>query len=126
MRADRLTSKLQSAFADAQSLAIGKDHSQIDPVHLLLALIDQQGGSVKPLLMQVGFDIAVLHGELNRLLDMLPEVKKPTGDIQPSQNLVRVLNLADKKAQQDNDQFISSETILLVMMEDRGELGKVC
>ena len=125
MRADRLTSKLQSAFADAQSLAIGKDHSQIDPVHLLLALIDQQGGSVKPLLMQVGFDIATLHGELNRMLDMLPEVKNPTGDIQPSQNLVRVLNLADKKAQQDNDQFISSETILLVMMEDRGELGKL-
>ena len=125
MRADRLTSKLQSAFADAQSLAIGKDHSQIDPVHLLLALIDQQGGSVKPLLMQVGFDIAALHGELSRMLDMLPEVKNPTGDIQPSQNLIRVLNLADKKAQQHNDQFISSETILLVLMEDKGELGKV-
>ena len=125
MRADRLTSKLQSALADAQSLAIGKDHSQIDPVHLLLALIDQQGGSVKPLLMQVGFDIAALHGELTQMLEMLPEVKNPTGDIQPSQNLIRVLNLADKKAQQDNDQFISSETILLVMMDDAGELGKL-
>lgn len=125
MRADRFTSKLQSALADAQSLALGKDHSQIEPVHLLLALIDQQGGSVKPLLMQVGFDLNALHGELSRLLDLLPEVKNPTGDIQPSQNLVRILNLADKKAQQNNDQFISSETILQVMMEDQGELGKL-
>lgn len=125
MRADRLTSKLQSALADAQSLAIGKDHSQMEPVHLLLALLDQQGGSVKPLLMQVGFDVNTLHGELTRLLDLLPEVKTPTGDIQTSQALYRMFNLADKKAQQAGDQFISSETVLLVMMEDSGELGKL-
>ena len=125
MRADRLTSKLQSALSDAQSLAVGKDHSQMEPVHLMLALIDQQGGSVKPLLMQVGFDITRLHGELCQILDRLAEVKNPTGDIQTSQNLIRILNLSDKKAQQDNDQFISSETILLIMMEDSGDLGKV-
>ena len=125
MRADRLTTKLQSAFADAQSLAIGKDHNQIEPVHLMLALLDQQGGSVKPLLMQVGFDVQPLRDELSQLLDQLPVVKSPTGDIQPSQNLLRLLNLADKKAQQDSDQFISSETVLLVMMEGNTPLAKV-
>ncbi len=125
MRADRLTSKLQSALADAQSLALGKDHSQTEPVHLLLGLLNQQGSSVKPLLMQVGFDINVLHAELESILDQLPEINNPTGDIQPSRNLIRILNLADKEAQKSNDQFISSELILLVMMDDTGPLGKV-
>ncbi|KEI72487.1 ATP-dependent chaperone ClpB [Endozoicomonas elysicola] len=125
MRMDRLTSKLQSALADAQSLAIGKDNSQIDPVHLLLALIDQKGGSVKPLLMQVGFDVDALRSELNNMLEQLPQVTSPTGDIQTSQALYRMLNLTDKKAQQAGDQFISSETMLLVMMEDSGPLGKL-
>lgn len=125
MRMDRLTSKLQSALSDAQSLAIGKDNSQIEPVHLLLALIDQKGGSVKPLLMQVGFDVNTLRGELTGILEQLPRVSSPTGDIQTSQALYRMLNLADKKAQQTGDQFISSETMLLVMMEDGGPLGKL-
>lgn len=125
MRIDRLTTKLQSALADAQSLAVGMDHNQMEPVHLLLALLNQPGGAVKPLLMQVGFDIQALQGELKRLLDAVAVVKNPTGDIQPSTNLVRLLNLADKKAQQAGDQFISSETVLLVMMEDQGPLGQL-
>ncbi len=125
MRMDRLTSKFQSAFADAQSLAIGKDNSQIEPVHLLLALIDQKGGAVKPLLMQVGFDVSELRGQLTTMLEQLPQVSTPTGDIQTSQALYRMLNLADKKAQQAGDQFISSETMLLVMMEDSGPIGKL-
>lgn len=125
MRIDRLTTKLQSALADAQSLAVGMDHNQMEPVHLLLALLNQPGGAVKPLLMQVGFDIQALQGELKRLLDAVAVVKNPTGDIQPSTNLVRLLNLADKKAQQAGDQFISSETVLLVMMDDQGPLGQL-
>ena len=125
MRADRLTSKLQSSLADAQSLAVGKDHNQIDSVHLMLAMLDQQGGSVKPLLAQVGFDVSVLQSELARLLDKLPVVQNPTGDIQPSQSLLRLLNMADKKSQQDQDQYISSETVLRVMMDDSGDLGKL-
>ncbi|GAA4648337.1 ATP-dependent chaperone ClpB [Kistimonas scapharcae] len=124
MRADRLTSKLQSALADAQSLAIGRDNNQIEPVHLLQAMLSQQGGSVKPLLMQVGFDIEGLRAELEQLIEELPVVKNPTGDIQPSQSLLRILNLADKQAQQNNDQFIASETVLLAMMDDSGSLGK--
>ena len=125
MRADRLTSKLQSALSDAQSLAIGKDHNQIEPVHLAIAMVDQQGGSIKPLLMQTGFNIQQLSEELNQLLSQVPVIKNPTGDIQPSQNTLRVLNLADKKAQQDGDQFISSETVLLAMMEGSTPLAKL-
>ncbi|WP_067514638.1 ATP-dependent chaperone ClpB [Endozoicomonas ascidiicola] len=125
MRMDRLTSKLQSALADAQSLAIGKDNSQIEPVHLLLAMIDQKGGSVRPLLMQVGFDVSTLRSDLNGMLENLAQVGTPTGDIQTSQPLYRMLNLADKKAQNAGDQFISSETMLLVMMEDEGDIGKL-
>lgn len=125
MRMDRLTSKLQSALADAQSLAIGKDNSQIEPAHLMLALIDQKGGSIRPLLMQVGFDVNTLRADLVGTVEQLPQVSSPTGDIQTSQSLYRMLNLADKKAQQAGDQFISSETMLLVMMEDSGPLGKL-
>ena len=125
MRMERLTSKLQSALADAQSLAIGKDNSQIEPAHLMLALIDQKGGSVRPLLMQVGFDVNTLRADLVGMVEQLPQVSSPTGDIQTSQSLYRMLNLADKKAQQAGDQFISSETMLLVMMEDSGPLGKL-
>ena len=125
MRMERLTSKLQSALADAQSLAIGKDNSQIEPAHLMLALIDQKGGSVRPLLMQVGFDVNTLRADLVGMVEQLPQMSSPTGDIQTSQPLYRMLNLADKKAQQAGDQFISSETMLLVMMEDSGPLGKL-
>ena len=125
MRMDRLTSKLQSALADAQSLAIGKDNTQIEPAHLLLALIDQKGGSVRPLLMQVGFDVGTLRADLVKMVDQLPHIASPTGDIQTSQALLRLLNLADKRAQQTGDQFITSETVLLVMMDDSGPLGKL-
>ena len=125
MRADRLTSKLQSALSDAQSLAIGKDHNQIEPVHLLIAMADQQGGSIRPLLMQTGFNIQQLSEELSQLLDQVPVIQNPTGDIQPSQNTIRILNLADKQAQKDNDQFISSETVLLAMMEGNTPLARL-
>lgn len=125
MRADRLTSKLQSAFSDAQSLALGKDHNQIEPVHLLIALINQQGGSVRPLMAQVGFDISKISDELNQLLDQVPVIQNPTGDIQPSQDSIRLLNLADKRAQKDGDQFITSETMLLVMMEGSSAVAKI-
>ncbi len=125
MRADKLTSKLQSALGDAQSLAVGKDHSQIEPTHLFLAMLKQQGGSVKSLLMQVGFNIDILQGKIEKSLDQISIVNNPTGDIQPSQTLMRTLNLADKLAQKNQDQFISSETVLMAMMDDKGVLGKI-
>ena len=125
MNADKLTGQLQPALSDAQSFAIGKDHNQIEPIHLFWVMLHQQGSSVKPLLMQVGFDIKTLAAGAEKLLDQIAVIQNPTGDIHPSQNLIRLLNKADKKAQQNQDQFISSETVLLAMMEDSGELGKL-
>ncbi len=125
MRIDRLTTKLQEAFSDAQSIAIGKDHSLIEPVHLIIALLDQQGGSVRPLLMQVGFDIGVLKQELDDQLQRLAVVQNPSGEISPSPSTIKLLNLADKQAQQNGDQYISSETIVLVFMDDKGPVGQL-
>ncbi|MEP9318207.1 ATP-dependent chaperone ClpB [Pseudomonas sp. LABIM340] len=125
MRIDRLTSKLQLALSDAQSLAVGHDHPAIEPVHLLSALIEQQGGSIKPLLMQVGFDIPALRSSLNKEMDTLPKIQNPTGDVNLSQDLARLLNQADRLAQQKGDQFISSELVLLAAMDDSTRLGKL-
>ncbi|QRY81445.1 ATP-dependent chaperone ClpB [Pseudomonas sp. PDNC002] len=125
MRIDRLTSKLQLALSDAQSLAVGHDHPAIEPVHLLSALIEQQGGSIKPLLMQVGFDIPALRSSLNKEMDTLPKIQNPTGDVNLSQDLARLLNQADRLAQQKGDQFISSELVLLAAMDDNTKLGKL-
>lgn len=125
MRIDRLTSKLQLAISDAQSLAVGMDHPAIEPVHLLQALLEQQGGSIKPLLMQVGFDINSLRQTLVKELDQLPKIQNPTGDVNMSQDLARLLNQADRLAQQKGDQFISSELVLLAAMDENSKLGKL-
>ncbi len=125
MRIDRLTSKLQLAISDAQSLAVGMDHPAIEPVHLIQALLEQQGGSVKPLLMQVGFDINSLRQALVKELDQLPKIQNPTGDVNMSQDLARLLNQADRLAQQKGDQFISSELVVLAAMDENSKLGKL-
>ena len=125
MRIDRLTSKLQLALSDAQSLAVGHDHPAIEPAHLMQALLDQQGGSIKPLLMQVGFDVNSLRKELTKELDQLPKIQNPTGDVNMSQDLARLLNQADRLAQQKGDQFITSEMVLLAAMDDNSKLGKL-
>lgn len=126
MRIDRLTNQLQIALSDAQSLAVGRDHNQIEPYHLMQALLDQQRGAVRPLLAQAGFDVAGLRNELTKLLENLPRIQHPTGDVTMSQALGRLLNLADKHAQKTGDKFISSETVLLAaMLDDGNELGKL-
>lgn len=125
MRIDRLTSKLQLALSDAQSIAIGLDHSAIEPLHLMQALLEQQGGSIKPLLMQVGFDVASLRDVLGRELNNLPRLQNPTGDMSASPELGRLLNQADRLAQQKGDQFISSELVLLAALDDSTKLGKL-
>ena len=125
MRIDRLTSKLQLALSDAQSLAVGLDHPAIEPAHLMQALLEQQGGSIKPLLMQVGFDVNSLRKELTKELDQLPKIQNPTGDVNMSQDLARLLNQADRLAQQKGDQYITSEVVLLAAMDDNSKLGKL-
>ena len=125
MRIDRFTSKLQAAIADAQSLAVGKDHNQIAPAHLILALLDQQGGSTKPLLAQMGIDVAKFREGVNQLIDRLAVVSNNTGDVQMSPELGRLLNLVDKYAQQRNDQFISSELVLIAAIDDKTGIGEL-
>ncbi|WP_338572926.1 ATP-dependent chaperone ClpB [Pseudomonas canadensis] len=125
MRIDRLTSKLQLALSDSQSLAVGLDHPAIEPAHLMQALLEQQGGSIKPLLMQVGFDVNSLRKELSKELDQLPKIQNPTGDVNMSQDLARLLNQADRLAQQKGDLFISSELVLLAAMDENSKLGKL-
>ena len=125
MRIDRFTSQLQLALSDAQSLAVGQDHTAIEPLHLFVALLDQQGGTIRPLLMQVGFDVKALRESLNTGLEQLAKLQNPTGDMSMSQDLARLLNQADRLAQQKNDQYISSELVLLAAMDANTTLGKI-
>lgn len=117
MRIDRLTSKMQNAFADAQSLAVGQSHNELAPVHLLLALLDQQGNPLSPLIKQAGSDATRVRSELKKQLAQLPTVSHYDGNVQVSQTLGRLLNLADRDAQQRGDQYISSELVLLAALE---------
>ena len=125
MRNDKLTSRFQNALADAQSLAVGRDHQMIEPAHLMLALLDQQGGSLRPLFGKIGVNVAKLKGELSSLLDRSPKVEGNAGEVHVSQDLTRALNVTDKLAQQRGDQYISSEIFALAALEDRGELGRL-
>lgn len=125
MRPDRLTNQLQNALSDAQSLAVGKDNSEIDSLHLLQAMLDQQGGATKPLLRNAGFDMMGLQVQLKKDISDLPAIQKPTGEVQISQDLARLLNLADKTSQQMGDKFISGESVLLAAMGDGSKIGKL-
>ncbi|HTV52098.1 MAG TPA: ATP-dependent chaperone ClpB [Steroidobacteraceae bacterium] len=125
MRTDKLTSKFQSALADAQSLAVGRDHQFIEPAHVLLALLDQQGGTVRPLLLKAGGNINKLRSELMGVLDRLPTVQGTPGEVHVGNDLVKLFNVADKLAQQRGDQFISSELFVLAAFEDRGTLARL-
>ena len=123
MRMDKLTGKFQSALADAQSLALGRDQQFIEPVHVMVALIDQEGGTVRPLLTQCGLNVAELRTLLGQQLERLPRVEGVGGDIQISAELLKLLNLTDKLSQKRGDQFITSEIFVQAALEERGELG---
>ncbi|MDV6328312.1 ATP-dependent chaperone ClpB [Idiomarina sp. Sol25] len=125
MRHDKFTSKFQMAIADAQSIALGRDHQFIEPVHLMQALLDQNGGSVRPLFTMLGVDIPQFRANLSKALDALPQVEGTGGDVQLSQNTAQLLNLCDKYAQKRNDSYISSELFLLAAAEDKGKLGDI-
>jgi ATP-dependent Clp protease ATP-binding subunit ClpB len=119
MRMDKLTSRFQQALADAQSLAVGRDHQFLEPAHVLLALLDSQGGTVRPLLLKTGADVNRLRSELGAALDRLPKVEGTPGEVHVSNELNRILNVTDKLAQQRGDQFIPSELFVLAAFEDR-------
>ena len=124
MRMDKLTSKFQMALADAQSLAVGRDHQFIEPVHVLIALLDQQGGSVRHLLSQADVNVNLLRSQLGDALEKLPQVQGAGGDVHVSNDLNRLLNVTDKLAQQRKDQYISSELFVLAALEDKGPTGE--
>ncbi|VAX05388.1 ClpB protein [hydrothermal vent metagenome] len=123
MRTERLTSKFQMALADAQSLAIGRDHQFIEPTHLMLALLDQEGGTVRHLLVQADANVNQIRSGLGKVLDRLSSVEGAAGDMHVSNDLGRLLNQCDKLAQQRKDQYISSEMFVLAAVESKGELG---
>jgi ATP-dependent Clp protease ATP-binding subunit ClpB len=123
MRMDKMTSKFQLALADAQSLAVGRDHQFIEPVHMMIALLDQEGGSVRHLLAQADVNVNLLRSQLGELLDKLPQVQGAAGDVHVSNDLGRLLNITDKLAQQRKDAYISSELFLLAVLEDKGGVG---
>ncbi|MEO8365377.1 MAG: ATP-dependent chaperone ClpB [Pseudoxanthomonas sp.] len=123
MRMDKLTSRFQQALADAQSLAVGRDHNMIEPVHVLTALLDQGDGSTRPLLTQAGVNVPVLRERLGEALDKLPKVSGQEGNLSIANDLNRLLNLTDKLAQQRGDAFIASEWFVLAAVEDKGPLG---
>ncbi len=124
MRTDKLTSKFQLALQDAQSLALGKDHQYIEPVHLMIALLDQEGGSARGLLTQSGVNVNLLRSQLGEALDRMSSVSGgDAGDVMISNDLSKLLNVTDKLAQKRNDQYISSELFILAAVDDKGALG---
>ncbi len=125
MRFDKLTTKFQEAFADAQSLAVGRDNSYIEPHHLLLALLNQSDGSTAALLTRADIQAPVLKQALQASLERLPKVEGTHGEITVSRDLNNLLNLTDREAQKRNDQFIASELFLLALCEDKGEVGRL-
>ncbi|MCU8437365.1 ATP-dependent chaperone ClpB [Vibrio vulnificus] len=125
MRLDRFTSKFQIAISDAQSLALGRDHQYIEPVHLIVALLDQNGSPIRPLLTILNVDVTHLRSKLSEMLDRLPKVSGIGGDVQLSSAMGAMFNLCDKIAQKRQDAYISSEIFLLAAIEDRGPLGQL-
>ncbi|PKH85081.1 ATP-dependent chaperone ClpB [Colwellia sp. Bg11-28] len=125
MRLDRFTQSFQESIADAQSLALGKDHQFIEPVHLMMALLNQNGNSIIALLKSAGIDVRSLRQKLDEALSSLAQVQDSAGDVQLSAASGRILNLCDKHAQKMSDKFISSEMFLLAVIDDKGPLGQI-
>ncbi|KHT56477.1 protein disaggregation chaperone [Alteromonas marina] len=125
MRLDRFTSKFQLAISDAQSLALGRDHQYIEPVHLMTAMLNQQGGSVRPLLDQANINVNALRSALSQAIERLPRIEGIGGDVQLSKDSGVLLNLCDKIAQQRKDEYITSEIFVLAALEDKGRLGEI-
>jgi len=125
MRQDKLTTKLQEALADAQSLAVGNDNQYIDAVHLLVALLNQDDGGARSLLQRAGVNVGGLTNALKSALERQPKVSGTGGDVQVGRELVSLLNLADRESQKRGDQFLSSEMVLLALTEDKSDAGRL-
>src|SRR5690625_3078238 len=125
MRMDKLTTKFQRALADAQSLAVGRDHQFIEPAHLMTALLDQEGGTTRQLLNNAGANVNYLRSQLGEALERLPTVSGTHGEVHISNDLGRLLNVTDRLAQQRKDQYISTELFVLAAVESQLQLGEL-
>ncbi len=125
MRMDKLTTNFQQALADAQSLAVGRDHQFIEPVHLMAALLEQEGGTVRGLLTKAGANMNLLRSQLGEALDRLPSVEGAAGEVHVSNELSKVLNVTDKLAQERGDAYISSELFVLAALQSKGDLSRI-
>ncbi|WP_339050572.1 ATP-dependent chaperone ClpB [Rickettsiella endosymbiont of Xylota segnis] len=126
MSLNKLTSQFQNALAESQSLAIGQDNAFIEPIHLMSALLQQENGTVKPLLSKANVNLNQLTKDLDEAIARLPKVQTATpGEIYPSKDLVRLLNVCDKLAQQRNDEYLSSELFVLAAIDDKNILGEL-
>ena len=125
MRMDKLTSRFQSALSDAQSLAVGRDHQFIEPLHLMVALLEQDGGGTRHLLTQAGVQVHKLRSQLSEAIERLPKVEGSEGDVQLSNELARLLNVSDKFTQQRGDQYISSEMFIFAAVKANTELSRL-
>lgn len=125
MRLDSFTSKFQLAISDAQSIALGRDHQYIEPVHLMTALLNQQGGSIRSLFEQGKINLNALRSALASAVDQLPRVEGVGGDVQMGKDTIILLNLSDKIAQKRKDQYITSEIFVLAALQDKGKLGDI-
>jgi ATP-dependent Clp protease ATP-binding subunit ClpB len=125
MRMDKLTTNFQQALADAQSMAVARDHQFIEPVHLMAALLEQQGGTVRALLTKAGANMNVLRSDLGAALDRLPTVQGTPGEVHVSNELNKLLNVTDKLAQQRGDAYIPSELFVLAALQVPNELGRI-
>ena len=125
MSPEKLTTRLQLALTDAQSLAVGRDHHFIEPAHLLIALLDQRDGGVRPLLAQAEVNVDQLRTGLGVLIERIAPVTGTAGDVHVGRDLVRLLNVADKLAQEREDRYLSSELVVLAAVRDGGPAGRI-
>ena len=125
MRYDKFTTKLQEALAEAQSLALGQDHQQIEPQHLLLSLLNQEDGGVSSLVAKAGGNANALKQSMQQVIGRLPKVQGAPGEVHLSRDLGNLLNVADKEAQKRGDQYIASELFLIACSSDKGETGRL-
>jgi ATP-dependent Clp protease ATP-binding subunit ClpB len=125
MRMDKLTTNFQQALADAQSLAVGRDHQFIEPVHVMAALLEQQGGSVIGILTKAGANLNLLRSQLGEAIDRLPSVEGTPGEVHIGNELTKLLNVTDKLAQERGDAYVSSELFLLAAVQSKNDLGRI-
>ena len=123
MRFEKLTNRLQEAMGEAQSLALSLDHQFIEPEHMLSALLQQQGGSAQSLLVQAGVDMPMLQTKLSQRLNNMAKVANDSGDVHFGNGLSRLFNLAEKAAGKLGDQFISSEQLIVALVQDKNGVG---